>query len=106
MADGSVLEQVGVALEALEHDAARWTRAARDLRAAADAARGQALDRASFSFAGGAAADAYDALRTKTVALLTQGARNCDDIAAALRTSAERYAAEENAGVHRMRGVY
>lgn len=102
----TALEEVRVALEALERDATRWARAARDLRAAADAARGQPLDRASFSFAGAAAADAYDALRTKTVLLLTEGARNCDDIAAALRTSAERYATEENAGVHRTRGVY
>jgi hypothetical protein len=99
-------QQVTVALEALEHDAARWARAARDLRAAADAAQGQVLDPAAFSFAGGAAADAYDALRTKTVTLLTQGAGNCDDIAAALRKSAATYAAEEAAGVHRLHGIY
>ena len=99
-------EQVTVALDALERDAARWARAAQELRAAAGAAQDQDLARSAFSFAGGEVADAYAALRTATTTLLDHGARNCDDIAAALRTCAAAYAAEETAGVHRARGVY
>jgi hypothetical protein len=91
-----------VALEALESDAARWNDAATRLRTAAAAAAGLVLDAGAFSFAGQAAADAYEALRIRTETLLAQGADELDAIAAALRTSAATYAAEEAAGAHRL----
>jgi hypothetical protein len=91
-----------VALEALESDAARWDDAAVRLRAASATAAGLVLDAGAFSFAGHAAADAYEALRIRTETLLAQGAEELDSIAAALRTSAATYAAEEAAGAHRL----
>jgi hypothetical protein len=99
-------EQITVALEALESDAALWSRAAAELRDAADAAAGLALDPAAFSFAGGAVAAAYEALRGRTTALLAEGADNLDAVAAALRASAAAYAADEAAGAHRLHNTY
>jgi hypothetical protein len=99
-------EQITVAVEALESDAALWRRAAGELRTAAAAAAGQVLDPATFSFAGGAVAAAYEALRGRTAALLVEGADNVDAIAAALRISAAAYAADEAAGAHRLHHVY
>jgi uncharacterized protein YukE len=93
-----------VAVEALEADAARWSEAAADLRAAAAAAAGQVLEPAAFSFAGGAAADAYEALRSRTARLLTEGADNLDAVACALRAGAAAYAAEEATAVQRLDG--
>jgi len=93
---------VTVALEALEADAARWSSAAADLRAASAAAQGLDLPPAAFSFAGRAAATAYEALRGRTARLLGEGAENLDAIAAALRASAAAYAADEATGAHRL----
>ncbi len=93
---------VAVALGALEADAVRWTAAAADLRAAAAAAAGQVLGAAQFSFAGREAAAAYEALRSRTAALLGQGADNLDAVAAALRAAAAAYAAGEAAGAERL----
>jgi hypothetical protein len=93
---------VTVALDALEADAVRWSDAAADLRAAASAATGLVLEPAAFSFAGHAVAAAYEALRSRTARLLTEGADNLESIAAALRASAAAYAADEAAGAHRM----
>lgn len=93
---------VAVALEALESDAVRWTDAATTLRTAADAVASQGPDAGAFSFAGDAVATAYAALRDRTATLLTQGADNLDAVAAALRSSAAAYAADEAAGAHRM----
>ena len=92
---------LSVAVEALESDAARWEHAAADLRTAATAAAELVLDPGAFSFAGEAAADTYEALRIRTVTLLGQGADELAAIAAALRTSAATYAAEDAAGAHR-----
>lgn len=93
---------VAVALEALEADAARWSDAADDLRAASSAAAGLVLPSAAFSFAGHAAALAYEELRSRTARLLAEGAENLDAIAVALRASAAAYAADEAAGAHRL----
>jgi hypothetical protein len=95
---------VAVALQALESDARRWTDAAAVLRSAAAAAGEQELDPGTFSFAGRAVADAYEALRARTSALLVEGADDLDAVAAALRASARAYAAEEEAGAHRLGG--
>ena len=62
------------------------------------------LDPAAFSFAGDAVAVIYEALRVKTAALVHAGATNLDAIAAALRSSAATYAAEDATGMHRLRG--
>ena len=63
-----------------------------------------AADPAAFSFAGDAVAVIYEALRVKAAALVHAGAANLDAIAAALRSSAATYAAEDAAGMHRLRG--
>jgi len=99
-----VAPDVAVALDALESDAARWNTAAAELRAAAEAAAGLSLPRGVFSFAGGAVADAYEALRSRTTTLLEQGARDLDATASALRSAAAAYAAAEAAGARRFRG--
>ncbi len=96
---------LAVALGALEADAVRWTAAAADLRAAAAAAAGQVLGAAQFSFAGREAAAAYEALRSRTAVLLTEGADNLDAVAAALRASAAAYAADEAAAAQRLGGA-
>lgn len=99
-------QQIVVALEALEADAVMWQRAAEDLRAAAEAARRQQIPPGAFSFAGRAVADAYESMRTKTVALLEGGAANFEAIATTLRASAAAYAADERAGAHRIQNTY
>ena len=106
MAPRPSAERIRVALAALEDDAARWARAADDLGRAAAAARAETLDPSAFSFVGGPMAEAYARLQGTTATLLTQGAENCAAIAAALRASAAAYAAEERAGIHRLRDVY
>jgi hypothetical protein len=93
---------VAVALQALESDARRWTDAAATLRGAADTVAAQALDPGVFSFAGADVATAYEGLRSRMASLLVQGADNFDAVAAALRTSAATYAADEAAGAHRI----
>jgi uncharacterized protein YukE len=99
-------DEIEVALEDLEADATRWAAAAAELQAAATAAGRQRLDPAVFSFAGPAAAAEYEALRAKLAGRISQGAVNLAAIAAALRTSAAAYAADEAAGVHRMLNIY
>jgi hypothetical protein len=99
-------QEIIVALEALEVDAVMWQGAAEDLRAAAAAAQRQQIPPAAFSFAGQAVYERYEALRTKTVALLEGGAANLDAIAETLRASAAAYAADERAGAHRIQNIY
>jgi uncharacterized protein YukE len=100
-------DQITVALGALRKDASQWDHAADVLRAVAGRARDEAsLPPAAFSFAGQAVATAYDALRTKMAGLLEAGSRNVDDIATALRRSADAYEADEIAGAHRMNSTY
>jgi hypothetical protein len=99
-------DQITVALHALTDDATDWSHAAADLRLAANVAGGQSLPAPAFSFAGAEAAAGYDALRLKFTGLLTAGATNLDDIAHALTAAATSYAADEEAHVHRLRGIY
>ena len=99
-------DRITLALDALRADAADWERAATDLRAAAARAAAEAVPAGAFSFAGQAAAGAYESLRVKTTALLEAGAQNFQDIAGALRTSADAYEADENAHVHALQNVY
>ena len=96
---------VAVSLHALESDAVRWNDAAADLRAAAAAAAGQVLAASAFSFAGREVATAYEALRSRTAMLLSEGADNLDAVAAALRAGAGAYAAEEAAAAERLRAA-
>lgn len=96
---------VAVSLRALESDAVRWDDAAAGLRAAAAAAAGQVLAESAFSFAGREVAVAYEALRSRTAQLLTDGADNFDAVAAALRAGAASYAADEAAAVERLRAA-
>jgi hypothetical protein len=99
-------KQITVALDALEADAVMWTEAAAALHDAAAIADSLQVDSAAFSFAGQKVAASYWNVRLKIARLTNAGADNFDSIAAALRTSAETYRAEEEAGVHRMRNVY
>jgi len=96
---------LAVALDALEADAVRWTDAAAQLRVAAAAAAGQVLEAAAFSFAGGGVAMAYEGLRSRTAALLREGADNLDAVAAALRAGAAAYVAREATAAHRLDAV-
>ncbi|MGQ0576696.1 MAG: type VII secretion target [Pseudonocardia sp.] len=98
--------QIAVALDALRADADQWRGAAAELGTAAGVAGGLTVAPAAFSFAGQAVAAAHEALRSKLAALLTAGAANFDDIAAALRASADAYEADEIAGAHRLRDIY
>ncbi|MCO1657419.1 hypothetical protein [Pseudonocardia humida] len=98
--------QITVALDALRDDAELWDGGAEELRSAAGRAGAMALPPAAFSFAGQAVLASYEQLRIKVAALLTAGAANYDDIAIALRQSADAYESDEAAGAHRMAGVY
>jgi hypothetical protein len=99
-------EQITVALEALRTDADKWVGGADELRSAAGRAGAMALPPAAFSFAGQAVLTSYERLRVKTAELLRAGAVNFDDIATALRQSADAYEADEAAGAHRMTSIY
>jgi hypothetical protein len=99
-------EQITVSLEALRADADRWADAAKVMSSAAADADLQKIDASAFSFAGQAAAGAYEDLRSKMARLLHQGAGRFDSIAGALRASADAYEADEAAGAHRMQNLY
>lgn len=99
-------EQITVSLAALRTDADVWAAAAETMAAAAARADGQQLDPAAFSFAGQAAAAAYEELRAKMARLLHEGTASLGSIAGALRASADAYEADEAAGAHRMQNVY
>jgi hypothetical protein len=99
-------EHITVALEALRADADKWIGGADELRTAAATAGAMALPPAAFSFAGQPVLTAYEQLRVKAAGLLRAGAVNFDDIATALRQSADAYESEEAAGAHRMTGIY
>lgn len=98
-------EDLRVALDALEADAAQWQRIAGELRGASTRAAAQHLDPAVFSFAGQAAAAAYESLRARLTRLLAQGAANADATADALVSCAAAYAADERAHVDHLRGI-
>jgi hypothetical protein len=99
-------EQITVSLDALRADADQWTAAAGTMAAAAAAADGQKVDASAFSFAGQAAAAAYEDLRLKLAGLLHQGGVRFDSIAGALRASADAYEADEASGAHRLQNIY
>lgn len=69
-------DQVTVATDALRADAGDWNSAADDLRTAAATADRLVLPASAFSFAGGAVAGSYEALRAKAAALLIEGAES------------------------------
>jgi hypothetical protein len=96
------------ALEVLRADARGWTDAADTMRTAAANAGAAVLPVATFSFAGEKAgvAASYEKLRDRLTGLIEQGARNFDDVSAALYASAAAYEADEAAHVHRMRSSY
>jgi hypothetical protein len=96
------------ALEVLRADAAEWAGGADTMSTAATNARAAVLPGAAFSFAGqqvGLGAS-YERLRDRIATLIEQGARNFDDISAALYASATAYEADEAANIHRMRSIY
>ncbi len=99
-------EQITVALDRLREDADKWVGGAEELRTAAGWVGAVVLAPAAFSFAGQAVAASYEQLRAKVAALVDGGAANFDDIATALRQSADAYEADEAAGAHRMTGIY
>jgi|SRR5690349_5524188 len=96
---------LAVALDALESDAVRWTDAAAQLRAAAAAAADLVLETGAFSFAGGQVASMYEGLRSRTVALLRDGADNFEAVAVALRAAAAAYAAADAAQARELDAV-
>lgn len=99
-------QQITVSLEALRADADRWAAAAGTLNTAAGRADTQKVDAAAFSFAGRAAAIAYEDLRSRMAGFIHQGAERLDSIAGALRASADAYEADEASGAHRMQNIY
>jgi hypothetical protein len=99
-------DEVTVATDALRADAGAWSGAAAELRVAAVAAGRLALPAPAFSFAGDAVAGSYEALRSKAAALLVAGTDNLTDVAAALRSTADQYDADEAANAHALRNIY
>lgn len=97
---------ITVATDALRADAGDWNKAADEVRHAAATAARLALPASAFSFAGGAVAGSYEALRAKAAALLVEGAENFTDIAAALVSAADQYDADEAANAHAMQNIY
>lgn len=98
--------EVTVATDALRADADDWTHAADELRDAAGTADRLVLPATAFSFAGGAVAASYEALRAKAATLLVEGADNFTDISAALRSAADQYDADEAANAHALQNIY
>lgn len=95
-----------VALDALRADAGLWQGNADAVRAAAGAARAQALGAAAFSFAGGQVAAGYHDVQDRLVRLLDGAVGNFERVAQALLAAADSYEREEQAGVHRLRNIY
>lgn len=79
------------ALEALTTDANRWDDVSEALSQARDAATGLTLPASTFSFAGGEAASAYEAVRAHVRSLLDGGVTQTADAAQALRDVRKAY---------------
>lgn len=101
-------EQYKAALDALEADAKTWEQCGNELSSAGGTAAGLTLDAAAISYVAdklGITAQ-YAEMQQKLSTLLTTGAANSLDVAQQLRAAAATYAAEEEAGVHRLNNVW
>lgn len=80
-----------VALDALSKDAKRWDDTAEMLKNAASDCAGMQLSHQDFSFMGGDAQKAYEEVRSFMQTYLTDGERETDGAAAALRNVKAAY---------------
>jgi hypothetical protein len=101
-------EQYQVALQSLRNDADKWDQCAADLGAAKTTADGLHLEALHFSYVAdklGVTA-LYQQFQTKMSGLLGEGQTMSNNVATALRNSAQTYQQEEESGVHRMNNVW
>lgn len=99
-------DRIVASLGALRADADLWQSMAASVTEAGRAAAALGPRAGDFSAPGAELATTYALLRSKMVRLLEEASVNFSDIASALRTSADSYQSEEDAGVHRLRGIY
>lgn len=99
-------ERIAASLGALRADADLWQSMAATVTEAGRAAAALGPRAGDFSAPGAELAETYARLRSKMVRLLDEASVNFAGVASALRTSADSYQAEEEAGVHRLRGIY
>lgn len=101
-------DEVDVALRALRDDADKWTSAAADIATAARTAATLGLGAREMT----GVADLlgvtaiYTAVQTKLAGLLGEAEAATNRVSDALRTSAQTYQDEDQAGVHRLNGVW
>lgn len=93
-------------LDAMTHDAKTWQAVSDDLIACARSAEGMHLTAATFSFAGGAAHDAYESVRTWMVDYLKQGARQTWKAADGLIHVRDIYAGTDEVAKDKMRALW
>ena len=94
------------ALQALSTDATRWDEVSDALGQARDAAAGLALPASTFSFAGGEAAAAYDAVRAHVHSLLDGGVQETSGAAATLRQVRKAYEGTDEAARAGISGLW
>lgn len=95
-------EQVRVALHALRSDAGKWEDVAATFRSAAQHADSLDLSALHFTYLGDKVGlvDTYHAIQATFVKLLSEGATNFENMAAVLRTAADEYERDDDAGAH------
>lgn len=101
-------DEVFAATQAMKADAGVWGGMAGQLDAAAQVARGLSLSAFEFSGLGHLAGldDKYAELQHRVATMLGEGGVTFDNIAAALKKSADDYDRDEQNAVHRMKNVY
>ena len=101
-------DEVFAATDAIRTDAAVWSQMAGELDTAARTAADLALSAFDFSFVGHLVGmeHVYTGLQQRVAALLAQGATTFDEIADALRKSADDYDRDEQNNVHRLKHIY
>lgn len=101
-------DEVYAATAAMRADAGVWAGMAGQLDSAAQVARGLTLSAFEFSGVGHLAGldEVYAELQNRVAHLLRHGGAIFDDIADALKKSADDYERDEHDTVHRMKNVY
>jgi hypothetical protein len=100
--------QIKVAVEAMRADAHMWLDMADEIREAGRVADRLDLSALHFSYIADqfGMTELYRDVREKMVRLLSDGADCFESLTTALRTAADGYEADEQAGVHRFRNIY
>lgn len=101
-------EQYKAALDALRDDATQWEACANDLVAAKTTADDLDLQALHFSYVADklGVTQLYTDFQNRMTRVLGEGDVMCRGVAESLRKAAQTYQEEEEAGVHRMNGIW